>query len=199
MSTFDPLYQSDNVNCKIVVALEKISETFRVLLWNHAKNQELSPIQLQLLVFLKFHPDEARRKVAALSKEFNLSKPTISDSVKTLERKGLICRTIDDDDARSNTLHLTPKGLELTTSVENYSAPLDGAVSALSEKERALLFLSILHITYDLGEAGIISGQRMCFRCKWYTGDKKSQHYCQRWQKEMMQHDLQVECPEFSK
>lgn len=199
MSTFDPIYQSSNVNSKIVVALEKISEVFRVLLWNQAKNQELSPIQLQLLVFLKFHPEETRRKIAFLSKEFNLSKPTISDSVKTLERKGLISRTVDDGDARSNTLHLTQKGLELTASIENFSAPLDGAVSALSDKEKACLLNSILHLTYDLGEAGIISRQRMCFKCRSYAGDMKGQHYCKMLQKDLAQEDLQIECPEFSK
>ena len=53
-SSFDLKRQSTKIESKIVVALERISEAFRVLLWNESKENSLSPIQIQLLIFFTF-------------------------------------------------------------------------------------------------------------------------------------------------
>ena len=55
MSAFNPENHLVNIDAKIVASLEKISEVFRVLLWAEAKEHRVSPIQLQLLIFLKYH------------------------------------------------------------------------------------------------------------------------------------------------
>src|SRR5258708_37840589 len=125
MSLFNPDRHLIDVDSKIVAALEKISEVFRVLLWAEAKEHKMSPIQLQLLVFLKYHNAEKYCKVALLAKEFNLTKATISDSMKALEQKELIKRSLDINDSRSFTFCLTEKGKQVTDSVENFTSPLD--------------------------------------------------------------------------
>jgi DNA-binding MarR family transcriptional regulator len=85
-SAFDPKNQELNIESKIVVALERISEAFKVSLWNENKKYGLSPIQLQILTFLLFHSQELRT-ISHLAIEFNSTKASISDSVKTLETK----------------------------------------------------------------------------------------------------------------
>lgn len=57
-SAFNPERQESNIDSKIVVALERISEAFRVLLWDESRDTTLSPIQLQILIFILFQSPE---------------------------------------------------------------------------------------------------------------------------------------------
>src|SRR5690554_2520049 len=95
-SDFDLVHQNQSTESKIVASLERIAQAFRVLLWQESKEFSLSPIQVQLLIFLLHHSEE-KRKVSYLANEFNMTKATISDTVKTLENKGLISKVHDLD------------------------------------------------------------------------------------------------------
>ena len=196
MSAFDPERHITSIDYKIVAALEKISEVFRVLLWNEAKEHKLSPIQLQLLIFLKYHSSEKHRRIASMAREFNLTKATISDSIKVLEQKGLIHRADDAFDSRSFNFSLTEKGLKLTGAIENFTLPLDGAIAGLSSQQKEFLLLSVLDLIFRLNKNSIISTQRMCYNCFYYGGDRQQNHYCNLMQKPLQIDELRVECPE---
>ena len=196
MSSFNPERHLTNVDSKIVAALEKISEVFRVLLWAGAKEHKVSPIQLQLLIFLKYHRSDKHCKVASMAKEFNLTKATISDSIKTLEQKELIKRTPDANDSRSFTFSLTDKGEKVTGLVENFTGPLDGVISSLSIQQKEYLLTSVMDLIYRLNKEGIISTQRMCYTCGYYGGDRKEYHYCNLMKAPLTLDDLRLDCPE---
>mgnify|MGYP006294391957 CR=1 FL=1 len=70
-SSFNLDEQNQKIESRIVVALERISEAFRVLLWNESKENSLSPIQIQILIFIQFHAQE-KCKVGYLADEFNI-------------------------------------------------------------------------------------------------------------------------------
>ena len=108
-SDFDLNHQNRNTESKIIASLERISQAFRVLLWQQSKEHSLSPIQVQVLIFLLHHSNE-KRKVSYLADEFNMTKATISDTVKTLEQKGLISKEFEPEDTRSYIINLTEKG-----------------------------------------------------------------------------------------
>ncbi|MEZ5024711.1 MAG: hypothetical protein R2728_15915 [Chitinophagales bacterium] len=57
-SVFNTDYQQTSLTSKIVVGLERISGAFRYLLWEYAKTIELSPIQIQIIIFLAYHKRE---------------------------------------------------------------------------------------------------------------------------------------------
>ncbi|MCC6691021.1 MAG: MarR family transcriptional regulator, partial [Bacteroidia bacterium] len=99
-SDFDLTHQNQNVESKIVASLERIAQAFRVLLWRESKEFSLSPIQVQVLIFLLNHNEE-KRKVSYLADEFNMSKATISDTIKTLEQKNLMTKEYEQRDTRS--------------------------------------------------------------------------------------------------
>ena len=90
-SVFDLDHQNSSIESKIVASLERVSEAFRVLLWNESKHFSLSPIQVQVLIFLLNHSSQ-KRKVSYIADEFNMTKATISDTIKTLEQKSLISK-----------------------------------------------------------------------------------------------------------
>ena len=102
-SPFDLSYQNQSTESKIVASLERISQAFRVMLWNESKEHSLSPIQIQVLVFLLHHSEE-KRKVTYLADEFNMTKATISDTIRTLEQKELIKKEYEPHDTRSYNL-----------------------------------------------------------------------------------------------
>jgi len=82
-SDFDLTNQNRNTSSKIVASLERIAQAFRVLLWQESKAHALTPIQVQMLIFLLHHSEE-KRKVSYIAREFNMTKATVSDTVKTL-------------------------------------------------------------------------------------------------------------------
>ena len=196
MSSFNPERHLTNIDSKIVAALEKISEVFRVLLWTEAKEHNVSPIQMQILIFLKYHTTDKQRRIAFIAREFNLTKATISDSVKALEQKGLIKRETDSIDSRSFNFSLTEKGVKLTGMVEHFTVPLDVAIATLSPEQKGYLLSSVFDLIYRLNSQGIISTQRMCYNCHYYGGDRGQYHYCNLMQAPLAFEDLRLECPE---
>lgn len=196
MSAFNPERHITNVDYKIVAALEKISEVFRVLLWTEAKEHKLSPIQMQLLIFIKYHNNDKQRRIASMAREFNLTKATISDSIKVLEQKGLIKRTDDEQDSRSFNFSLTDQGVKLTGMIENFTLPLDGAIATLAPEKKEQFLVSVLDLIYRLNQNGIISTQRMCYNCYYYNGDRQQTHFCNLMQKGLAIDELRIECPE---
>ena len=103
-SIFNPEQQQHDISSKIVVGLERISEVFKVLLWEKAKKVGLSPIQIQLLLFIAFHKQELCN-VSHLAKEFNITKPTVSDAIKILAQKEMILKDFSSTDSRSYTIY----------------------------------------------------------------------------------------------
>jgi DNA-binding MarR family transcriptional regulator len=194
-SAFDPIHQSNHVNSKVIVSLEKLSEVFRVLLWDSGKEYGLSPIQIQLLLFVRFHPEEVLRKVAYMAKEFNMTKATISDSLKTLEQKGLVRKKTDVEDARSVTISLTAKGEKISLHVSTYAGALDSALERLAPKERDSLLLTLMRLCRYLLEEDVLSVERMCFHCANYKGNFNDNHYCEAYKKKIVQKSLRVDCP----
>src|SRR5690606_40334744 len=102
-SSFNLNEQNQKIESHIVVALERISEAFRVLLWNESKENSLSPIQIQILIFIHFHSLE-KCKVGYLADEFNMTKATISDSVKVLLAKELVFKITDRSEEHTSEL-----------------------------------------------------------------------------------------------
>lgn len=193
-SPFDLDHQNIGVESRIVAAMERVSEAFRVLLWDAGKIQGLSPIQVQLLIFLRFHARE-KCKVSYLAQEFNMTKATISDSIRLLVQKGLIERMEDPADTRSHTIGLTEAGKEAATQVSGFAAAIERPIHALSEDQKAAMLASLLHLIHDLNRAGIITIQRMCLTCAHHRHEK-GEHYCTLLRTRLAIADLRLDCPE---
>ncbi|MBX2966126.1 MAG: winged helix-turn-helix transcriptional regulator [Cyclobacteriaceae bacterium] len=193
-SSFSLAEQERKIESKIVVALERVSEAFRVLLWNESKEFALSPIQVQILIFLLFHTQE-KCKVGYLADEFNMTKATISDSVKVLLQKKLVDKIQDEYDTRSFTIRLTPKGKEIAKKSSLFTGQFEKPLNQLTLSQKEVMLNGLLRLIYDLNRAGVITVQRMCFTCNHYevTGSKQ---YCTLLQATLHDKDLRVDCPE---
>ena len=194
-SAFDIEQQNKDLSDKIVVGLERISEAFRVLLWDHAKKIGLSPIQIQLLIFLKYHA-ETLRNVSALALEFNMTKPTISDAIKMLDQKGLVQKSPGITDARSSIISLTSEGEKMVESVSSFASPIGDNLKQLDQKKLDSFYKSLVHLIYQLNQSGVISTQRTCFGCRFYEQRSKV-HYCHFLRRDLSDTQIRLDCKDF--
>lgn len=193
-SSFDIKGQGNQIESKIVIALERISEAFRVLLWQESKQNSLSPIQIQLLIFMLFHSED-KCKVSYLAEEFNMTKATISDSIKVLLQKSLVEKRPDSSDTRSFSIVLTAAGKKVAQKSANFAGVIEKPLHQFSDKQKEVLLVSLLELIEKLNKEGIITVQRMCFNCKFYKKTGQG-HYCNLLESALASHDLKVDCPE---
>ena len=194
-SIFNPKIQESDTASKIVVGLERISEAFKVLLWEKAKVLGLSPIQIQLLILIAYHK-QALCTVSHLSKEFNVSKPTISDAIRMLDKKGLINKDYSSSDSRSYAILLSDKGKGIVEETENFAHPIKDQLSHISANQLEDLFSSLSTLIFQLNKAGILSVQRTCFQCSFYQ-KKQGKDFCNLLKKDLFPTDIRLDCREF--
>ncbi|AMA48533.1 MULTISPECIES: MarR family winged helix-turn-helix transcriptional regulator [Flavobacterium] len=194
-SVFNLDDQNQKIESRIVVALERISEAFRVLLWKESKENSLSPIQIQILIFICFHSEE-KCKISYLAEEFNMTKATISDSVKILIAKGLLIKKVDFSDTRAFLLSLTEEGKRVASKGSFFASFMQKPFESLSKEEKTILLNSLLKLIYDLNKTNVINIQRMCFSCFYYTFEKEL-HYCKLMDVRLADSDIRIDCPEY--
>jgi DNA-binding MarR family transcriptional regulator len=195
ISSFDLEIQNNQIEHRIIAGLERIAEVFRILLWNQGKKFRLSPIQIQILIFLNTH-NQDKCNVSYLAKEFNLTKATVSDAIQSLLRKGYITKRQSQSDARSYGIELTRSGKLLYQKISNYSDKLIEPIFRLSQNEKECLLENLINIIYQLNQSGVISIQRMCFTCKYYKNEDKK-HFCQFLGKPLSKNELRLDCPDY--
>jgi DNA-binding MarR family transcriptional regulator len=192
---FNPTYQSNDVSCKVVHALERISESFRVMLWNEGKDVNISPIQVQMLTYIA-HFQTSECTVTAMSVYFNMTKATISDALKTLELKELVKRKVNPNDTRSYQIQLTRTGKSMAKKVEGFAQPMLNVVREIPVDKQAHLLFNSMTVMQGLTDAGILNEQRMCLNCNHYEVKSKI-HLCRAKKQKMQTADLLLECAEF--
>jgi len=182
------------INQKITQGLERISKAFRVLLWEESKLYKISPIQIQLLIFCGTHKKEDL-KVSFLATEFDLTKATISDSIKVLLQKELLSKSINPKDSRSFTVQLTTKGKAIVEKTSRFTSALNKSIDALTETEKGVFLKQLMQLIYHLNQKDIISTQRMCLTCYHYKKEGNT-HYCKLIEKQLRNTELQIDCLE---
>lgn len=194
-STFNPKQQEKDISSKIVAGLERVSEVFKILLWEKAKMVGLSPIQIQILIFIAFHKQNLCN-VSHLAKEFNVTKPTVSDAVRILDKKGLIIKDFSSSDNRSYSILLSDLGSDIVSETNDFSSPLRKQINSFSQSELESLFGTLSQLIYKLNRNGILSVQRTCYGCKFYERNQEID-YCNLLKKELLNREIRLDCPEY--
>lgn len=156
---------TDDIDSRIASSLEKLTQVQKVLLWDTAMSEGLSPIQIQFIIFLNRHSADLRR-VGILADEFDLTKATVSDAVKNLAKKGLLIKLKTQDDKRSYILELTAEGKKIAKKITNWQEILISHISRMSGSDKQNVSLFLARLIKSLFEEGIISVARMCTTCE---------------------------------
>lgn len=199
-SIFDLELQHADVDSKIAAALERLAQAFRVLLWEQAKAHNLSPIQIQILVYLLYHSSSPQRTMGHIAREFTLTPATVSAAVQVLETKRLLRRTALPKDRRVSVVTLTPTGRKLARQLSTWANVMQAHVGALDDSKKLIVQDFLMQLIDALQRAGIISVARMCLSCKFFQPDvhpdRAEPHHCQLMDRPLGAATLRLDCPE---
>lgn len=182
---------------RILIGLERLSEVFKSMLWEKAKVHGISPIQIQILLFVANHR-QSLCNVSYLAKELNITKATVSDAVRILLKKAFVQKDVSETDKRRYNLILTETGQQLVRTLTEYSEPLIKELDHLPLTDQQHLYQTLLQLIHQLNQQGVIQVQRSCFNCAHYQGDQKGDHYCQYLQEALSPPQVQLDCPDFA-
>lgn len=195
MSLFNLDIQNSSLDNKIVAGLERLSQVYRILLWEKSKLYNLSPIQIQLLIFICYHSSD-KNTVGYLSREFNVTPPTISDALKSLGQKKMIRKVTNTSDTRSYSITLSAAGKKIVSETENFVNPITEIISTVSQNHKKILWENISSLIINLANSNVITIQRTCFSCKHYSLKHQS-HFCNLLAMKLAKEDIRIDCKEF--
>jgi len=194
-SAFNPQEQVTNLDAKLIYALERVSQIYRTLLWQTQVQTGLSPIQSQILIFMLFHDDKLL-SISAFALEFSVTKATISDAFKTLEKKGLVRKEKDIVDKRRQILKLTKDGIALAHTVKAYAKPLDDILKDFPKETKSTLFSTLTDMLKALNDKSLLAPLRMCTSCH-YFALKDGKAYCNLLESPLKDEDIRIDCAEY--
>ena len=181
----------------IIASVERLAGLFRLLLWDEGKREKLSPIQIQFLIFLEGRARELRT-VSRLAREFNLTKATVSDAIKTLVAKGLVEKRTSEQDGRIVTLLLTAGGRRAAARLRGWSDPVKARLLACPAGAREDAALFLMDLIRSLQASGVIKVARMCLGCANFRRDaapgSERPHRCALTGKSIGSADLRTDC-----
>jgi DNA-binding MarR family transcriptional regulator len=202
VSVFSPKDQQ-NINRKIAVGFDRISQVYKSLVWQESKTRGLSPIQIQFLTFLLFSQDEPIT-IGFLASYFALTSATVSDAVTALEAKGLVARERKQQDKRTVFVSLTKQGKAVAKKISGWANLVEGKVADLPNDQKAIVLDALLRLAKAFQDEGVVSRTRMCLSCRFFSEnpntedgkDKSEMNYCSLFDRSLTKADLRIDCPE---
>lgn len=187
------------VEGKLVAALERLSQAVRTALGSAARGKGLSPLQTQVLIYLLASGDKPNP--SDIAARFQITLPTLSDALASLEAKRLITRAVDPNDSRRRVLRLTAKGRRNARSIARWAQAIEEQFASWTEEEKGRLLDDLLRVIGQLQSVGLISVTRMCRTCVYFQPDRyedpSQPHHCRLLDKPLRLIELRVDCPEY--
>lgn len=190
----DPTAHQGDTASKIVFALERLSHLFRIHWWEQNKETGLSPLQMQILIALRFQPQ--LHAVSAIARYLELTEATVSDAVRVLHQKAYLEKRPYPEDARRHILSLTPSGTQMAERLALFANQVQAFASTLPHQGEVLESLLLLMTT--LQQNGFIPWQQMCTTCRHFQRvvNGLQPYYCRLLDQPLAVYDLRVHCPE---
>ncbi len=178
---------------RLLVAVERLGRALRAGRQQAATRHGLSQLGVSALEALT---KSNARRVGDLAAELDISQPTASDALATLEKRELICRHRDPDDLRSTLIALTEAGNNLAIEIADELAPLLSAQTG-SADERGTALRLLLGEIKRLQSAGVITVNRSCLACGHYLLPRvPTSGHCLLLDTEITDRELRVDCPQ---
>jgi len=197
-SIFDSSNQ-DNIDRKIAVGFERISEVLKTLIWEESKQTGLSPIQIQFLVALMYE-GKSEWTIGDIASRFQLTPATVSDAVSSLQEKELVTRERKSEDRRTVFIRLTSKGKRLAQKLSRWANSLQNQIAELDTDAKSVLLRSLISIIFGFQRDGLIGITKMCVTCSYFRpnvhGDSRKPHHCEYIDEPLGEPDLRIDCPD---
>jgi DNA-binding MarR family transcriptional regulator len=185
-----------SINYRIREGLARMAMVGRVDDWSRAKAASLNPTQLAILTLLDGRKDGMG--VKDIAAHLGVSQPTATDSILSLEKKGLVVKQTSPADKRAVSIMITPDGVAALG--HEGSDLAERAVSSLDPTEQEDLLLALIKMIRHLQEQNAIPVQRMCVTCRYFGPfahpGSDQPHHCHLVDAAFGQRALRVDCRE---
>jgi DNA-binding MarR family transcriptional regulator len=123
---------------------------FRKTGWHDKKIAGYNPSEFKLLATIRHGANDlnTEMKVSEISKLLQVTPPTVTQIINTLEKDGLVERTVDPEDRRAVKIKLSEAGMEATEKARKaFSQTFLGLIDYLGEEDSEQLanLLSKVH------------------------------------------------------
>lgn len=200
MSIFDPKYRIEHPGAKLTKTLFTISKAIKYLEREKGRVENLTPTQIESLLFLNYVRPEAAT-VNALAKHLGSKPSTVTGILDILENKELITRKRMETDRRHVLLALTSKGIEVIQVIKDLGKEVEEIIDCLDEKEQQTLEELLRKISVKLLDKGYVFKNEICKTCDFFTPnrypDKRKPHYCKCLNILLSEKDIYKECPDY--
>lgn len=173
--------------------LERIDNLLRAETWKAATRHQLQPIQLQMLDYLH-RCNRYSNTPAGVTAYFQLTKGTVSQSLKVLEKRGFISRQPDPDDKRKVHMLVTDAGKNLLNDV----FPLH-FLRTIEEEEAAAsseIIHALNHLLTNLQQVNQLESFGVCHSCRYFQTEGQEQFRCGLTHEPLALHEIELICRE---
>lgn len=194
MTEFTTETADDALSRRVMMGLTKIGLALRSQARASATERGLSTTQGEILTMLL---RKSGMNLSEVAHALAVTRPTASDAVDALVRKGLVDKNRSPRDPRALSLVLTPKGQREARRATSWPDALLHAVEALSPDEQRVWLRGLLKMLAALEDGGALHGVRMCPGCAHLSnGDPELErpHRCALFGLEMDESDFRIDC-----
>lgn len=185
---------SADLDRKVFAAVERLGRALGAARQRVATRHRLSRLGVGMIETLA---DGRGQRVGDLAAALDVSQPTASDALGTLDRRGLIERARDPADGRSTLVSLTSTGAAVAADVAGELDPTLAAESG-TPVERATTLRVLLGEIARLQHAGVITVNRSCLTCCHYQAPgTHARARCLLLGTALRDQDLRVDCAEY--
>lgn len=130
---------------QLIFEFEKLCRYFRAWYIHEGKRHDLSPVQVQILLYLS-RPLPEPRNLTTIANEFFISKASLSESIKGLMSKQLVTRFSLNGDKRVQYINLTRSGKKLAAQLGQIPKILDVSIRTMRPVEKQRLLSGVLKL-----------------------------------------------------
>ena len=202
MSSFNPRQRRASPAAQITIALYRVSQAIGHLFRARGTAQQLSPAQIQALLFLRYARPGVRT-IGGLAERLASSYATTSGVVDALEDKQLVERHPLPEDQRTVTLRLTNSGQSKTDGLEDVLNDIEAVIDELPPEEQQTLIHAMQTIVRRLQARGQVQVYEMCWGCQFFQqnvhpNQPAAPHHCAFVDAPLSEPNTYLECPDFS-
>ena len=183
----------------ILATIDKLSWIRQSLLWKIGKQHNLSSLQVQIMDYLNKH-SENHSNITQISKIFFIAKSTVSEAVKTLEKKKLVIKTYSKENKKLAIIVFTPEGKEIVKKLSAWNKDFTTHLKKFNIKTKKTISLFLLEFILSLKNAGIIDTAKACIACENFSynfNKNEDSHFCKLLNKIVDTSDIKLDCEEF--
>lgn len=175
-------------------SVERLSELLKVGSRQAGAEHGLQPVQVEVLHYLSIC-NQFSDTPMAVTEYLGLTKGTVSQTLKVLEKKELLTKQLDENDKRMTHLRLTAKGINLVDEIIP-TAMFVNACKQLSDKKQAEIASSLKQLITTLLEANNLKTFGVCKSCRHNRKTDDGGYFCGLVEQPLSSGDIQLICRE---